>query len=106
MAKATTNLHVLTKKRKEAADSIREKSANLDYCFSKDVSRLREQERSKRLKVYGELEDQRQRITSTLVMELLQICQKDDVPRYVYGITRVLDNFQGMSTPAVSFIIT
>lgn len=96
MAEATEKVHLLSKERKEVAAMIRDKNNNVDYCFSKDVNRLREQERTKRLQIYGEVEDQRQRVTSALVMELLQFCQQADAPPYIIGIAKVLDNFQGI----------
>ena len=97
IAAATKLVHELSKKRKEAVALIREKDKNLDYCFSKDVSRLREEERKKRLQLYGTVEDQRQRVTSMLIMELKNICREDEVPRYVFAIGKILDNFQGSS---------
>ena len=56
---------------------------------------MREKERNKRLELYGNLEEKRQRVTSSLMMELLEICREDNVPRYIVGIANILDNFQG-----------
>lgn len=74
---------------------VREKEKNLEFCVSKSINKIREEERQKRIKLYGEKEDQRQQITSTLMMELIRICQQDDVPNYVTAIAKVLDNYQG-----------
>ena len=96
IAKAAQKLHVLTNKRKETAALIFEKSRNLDSCFAKDVNEMREKERKKRVEIYGELEDQKQQVTSQLMLELMQICRQDNVPRYIFSIAKILDNYQGI----------
>lgn len=84
------------KKRKELELLIREKKASLDLSLSANINATREQERKKRLKLYGEVEQQRQEITASLVHQLMKICDEDDAPRYVSAITKVLENFQGL----------
>lgn len=96
MGKAEQTLHLLTKRRKEVSAMIREKDRDTTDSFNKDVNKLRETERNKRLKLYGEIETQRQHVTSALIMELFKICREENVPQYVYGIAKVLDNFQGV----------
>lgn len=88
-------LHGLTKKRKELQIVIREKEASLNHSISQKINANRAAERKKRMKLYGEVEEQRQQITSGLMLQFQKICEEDDVPRYVTAITQILDNFQG-----------
>lgn len=96
IVKAAQSLHVLNKQRKEAMAEAKEKQKQLDHSLSKDVGQLRQTERNKRLQLYGIQEQKRQEITSALMLELFQICQEDDVPRYVNAIGKILDNYQGI----------
>lgn len=95
MTQAVKRLHVLSKTKKELSNLIRERDSHVDHCISKNLNAMREEERKKRIEVYGEIEEKRQQVTSILIMELLKICSEDDVPRYVMAIAKVLDNYQG-----------
>lgn len=95
MTKAARTLHGLTIKRKDYLAKVKEKEASLNHCLSQTVNEQREMERKKRIQLYGEIEEQRQQVTSSLMLELLQICEQDKVPRYVLAIAKVLDNYQG-----------
>ena len=98
MAEAAKMLNGLTKKRQEVLSTIREKDTSLHHSFSKTINDMREAERKKRLELYGEVEEQRQQATSTAMLELIQICEKDtSVPPYILAIAKVLDNYQGES---------
>lgn len=96
MTEAAQSLHLLTKQRKEAVSEAKEREKRLNHCLTKDVGEQRDCERKKRLLLYGQQENQRQQITSTLMLELMQIIEEDDVPRYIHGIAKILDNYQGM----------
>lgn len=96
IARGTNKIHSLTMQRKEVAAMISEKEKHINSSFNKDVNQMREKERNKRLELYGELEEQRQHVTSTLMLELLKICREDNVPAYIHAIAKVLDNYQGI----------
>ena len=75
---------------------IRQKDSAINHCISKNINDMREVERKKRIQLYGEVEEQRQKVTSALMLELMQICQNDlTVPQYIHAIAKVLDNYQG-----------
>lgn len=95
MTKSAQRLNALTKKRKELCSLIKEKDKHFDHSLSNSVNKLREEERKKRLEVYGEAELRRQKITSSLMMELFQLCKENDVPPYILSIAKILDNYQG-----------
>lgn len=95
MTETAQKLHTLTKKRKEIVAQIKEKDKQISHTVTKDVGNLRDKERQKRLQVYGGVEQERQQITSALLLELMQICQDIDVPSYVLAIAKILDNYQG-----------
>lgn len=95
MTRAAQKLHTLTKKRKEMMSLIKEKDATLEHTISKNLNAMREGEIKKRLELYGEVEQQRQQLTSALMQELMQICERDRVPSYVLAIAKILDNYQG-----------
>lgn len=95
MAEDAKTLHGLTSKRKTLLAIVKEKRANVDVCMSNNINSVRAEERKKRIEVYGKLEDERQQITSALLMELRKICEEDQVPRYVVAIGKILDNYQG-----------
>ena len=97
MTRAAQKLHTLTKKRKELLTLTRNKQSTLDHSISQNVSTLREEERKKRIEAYGKVEEQRQKLTSALMLELMNICEQDKVPRYVVAIAKILDNYQGIS---------
>lgn len=95
MTEAAQKLNALSKKRREVLALIREKEAEIDSSVTKNVNAVRQTERNKKIQLYGEVEDQRQQVTSSLMLELMQICEKDEVPRYIAAIAKVLDNYQG-----------
>ena len=95
MTKDAQKLHKLTTKRQEAAALLKEKSKVLEESVAKDLSDKREQESRKRILSNASAENQMQKLTSALLLELMQICAEDDVPRYVMAISRILDNYQG-----------
>lgn len=95
MTKAAQSLHLLTKQRKEAVNEAKEREKRLNDTLTKDVGRLRDTERKKRLQLYGTQEQKKQKITSTLMLELMEIIEEDEVPRYIQAIARILDNYQG-----------
>ena len=95
MVKAAQKLHGLTKLRKELVTLLKKKDACLDHSISTSLNNMREAERKKRIELYGEVEEQRQQLTSALMQELMQICDKEPVPRYIVAIAKVLDNYQG-----------
>ena len=95
MVKDARNLHALTQKKRELVSMIYEREKNVDHAITKNVNEMREMERKKRLKEYGSVENNRQKITSGLMIELMSICENTDVPTYVLPLARVLDNFQG-----------
>lgn len=74
---------------------LAEKETNVNNSISKDLNVMRQEEREKRIKLYGEVETQRQQITSVLIQELNRICSQDKVPRYIIAIAKILDNYQG-----------
>lgn len=95
LTEAAQKLHALTEKRKELMSIIREKNTSLDHCISQNITDMRDQERQKRIEQYGEVEVQRQKITSSLMQELMQICQEMSVPPYIVVVAKILDNYQG-----------
>lgn len=95
MTDAAKRLHFLNKKKRELDSIMREKEKNIEYCLSTSINKVREEERKKRVELYGKKEEQRQQVTSSLMLELMQICEKEDVPNYVTAIAKVLDNYQG-----------
>lgn len=74
---------------------MKERNVNVDHCVEKNLNELRDEERSKRIKIYGEVEEKRQQVTSALMLDLLKLCQEKDVPSYILAIAKVLDNYQG-----------
>lgn len=96
MTQQAQTLHGLTKRRKEMAALIQEKDSQINEELARDVCEMREKERQNRLETYGQVEVRRQEITSALLMELVQICKEDEVPRYVVAIGKILDNYQGI----------
>lgn len=88
-------LHGLSKKRKEVQAEIKERQASMEHSISENISSQREQERKKRIKLYGEVEEQRQQITSSLVQQLVKACEEENAPAYIVVIGKLLDNFQG-----------
>lgn len=95
MAEAAQRLHVLNKKKRELESIMRSKEKNIEFSMSQSINKVREEERKKRIELYGKKEEQSQRVTSTLMLELMQICKEEDVPNYVKAIAKVLDNYQG-----------
>lgn len=95
MAKQAKNLGILTKKRKEVDAMLKEKNKAIDYDVAKNVTERRQQHSKKRIEMNLQDEDKLQKITSALMLELLQICAEDDVPKYIPAIARILDNYQG-----------
>lgn len=102
MTGAAQTLHDLMKQRKEVLTVMREKDKEINSSFTKDLNEIRENERKKRLELYGQKEQERQKITSVLIMSLLQISEEEDVPRYIRPIAEVLDNYQGKSYILIS----
>lgn len=96
MTKAAQRLHSLTKKRKTLQSLVRKNDADLEHSMAKNIAALREEERKKRIKIYGGIEEKKQQITSALMLELTKICEEADVPKYIPLIAKVLDNYQGM----------
>ena len=95
IGKDTRNLNHLVKKRQELFALLREKSKTVEYELAKEVSQRREKESNTRIRKSCNAERQAQQITSALMMELMQICEEDDTPRYVIAIAKILDNYQG-----------
>lgn len=95
VTKAAQTLHGLSKKRKELISVLQQKEKDVNYSVTKSLNEMREKERKKRIEIYGEKEEQRQQITSAVMLELMQICKQDDVPRYILFLAKVLDNYQG-----------
>lgn len=95
MTRDAHDLHYLTKKRKEVVSLINQKNKELEYTLAQNVSDRREHESQKRIKRNCAEERRQQQVTSSLMLELLQICAEDNVPRYVQAIAKVLDNYQG-----------
>ena len=105
ISEANKSLLVLTKTRKEAVAETKERERSLNEAIIRDVGRLRETERNKRLQTYGNQERKKQEITSALMLEFLQICQEHDVPVYIHSIAKILDNFQGMCYFFLAFFL-
>ena len=97
MTRDAQNLNILVKKRKELEAAMKEKENEFEFSLSESVAKAREKERNKRIEKYGRVELQRQEITSALMLELRQICERDDVPPYILAIAKILDNYQGKS---------
>ena len=95
LTKHAKALHSLTIKRRELIALINKKNKEIEHTLAKEVSERKKKESQKRINITSKDENVQQKLTSTLVMELLQICSEDDVPRYVEAIGKVLDNFQG-----------
>lgn len=95
MTEAAQTLHGLLTKRKTLLAVVKEKNSILDHSISNNINSQRAQDRNKRIEIYGKIEDQRQQITSALMLELIKICEKDEVPRYIVAIAKILDNYQG-----------
>ena len=89
------NLHLLTKKRKETVALIVKKKKDIEHVLTQEVCKRREDESKKRIHRNYQEEQQAQRLTSALMMELMEICSQEDVPNYVMAISKVLDNYQG-----------
>lgn len=95
MTKQAQTLHLLTKKRKERVAMIKEKKNVIESTITSEVNQRREVESKRRIKNNGEVEQKLQKVTSALMLELLQICEEVDVPRYILSIAKILDNYQG-----------
>lgn len=95
ITKDAKTLHILTKKRKEIATLMAQKSREIEHGMTVDISLMRENESRKRIQKNCQVEKTLQEVTSALMMELRHICEEDDVPRYVIAIAKLLDNYQG-----------
>ena len=95
MTNEAQKLNLLTKKRKQLVSLLEEKKKSIEHSISMDINSMRADERKKRIEIYGQMEEERQQITSALIYELMKICDKDQVPRYIVSIAKILDNYQG-----------
>lgn len=95
MTEAAQTLNDLAKYRRETLAQINKKAKDIEHTVAKEVADRREKESQRRLSINSKQEQQQQQLTSSLMLELMLICAEDDVPRYVKGIAKVLDNFQG-----------
>ena len=88
-------LNGLIQQRKMLQCTMREKDAALEHSLTQNVNALRQEERQKRLNLYGETEKKKQAITSALMLEFKKICEETEVPPYIKAIAKILDNYQG-----------
>ena len=95
VVKDSEALHTLINQRKEAAAKVIEKNKQIEQNIAKDVSEKREKESRKRMKRNADAEKELQEITSELMLELMQVCAQEEVPRYIMAIAKILDNYQG-----------
>lgn len=95
MSDSMNLLHQLLKKKKELLVLINNKKREIEYGVARDISERREKESLKRIKISYEDEKKVQQLTSALMLELMQICKEEEVPRHVLAIAKILDNYQG-----------
>lgn len=95
MKEYTENLHALTQQRKETQAQVVERNKEIDRTIAEDVIEKRGRESRKRMKINAAVEQNLQELTSELMLELMQICAKDEVPAYIVAIAKILDNFLG-----------
>lgn len=95
MTKEAQALCVLHKEKKEMSARLAQKKKEVDHSLSKEITKRREEESQKRILNNSNVEQRLQRVTSALMLELMEICSKEEVPRYVVALAKVLDNYQG-----------
>lgn len=74
---------------------VNAKTRDTEHALDNEVCDRRDKETQKRININSKEELMKQKVTSSLMLELIQICADDEVPRYVRAIAKVLDNYQG-----------
>ena len=95
MTNDAQTMNLLLKQKRDVAAKLAEKNTEIDHSLSIDVTKKREEERLKRLKKNSNVEQRLQQVTSALMLELMEICSQEEVPRYIVAIAKILDNYQG-----------